>query len=341
MPFFNDTTVSTDSATLGEAFAGRVWSRRIPFILAGLWCLTPWGSPGVALAVGAALAIVIGNPDATVTSKASKHVLKTCVVLLGFAMDLPTVLHAGLSGIVFAACTILSTLALGYITGKLLKIPGQTSLLISAGTAICGGSAIAAVGSVIDAEQSAMTVAMGTVFLLNAAALYLFPIIGHMLHLDQHAFGTWAGVAIHDISSVVGAAAAVGPVALNTATAVKLSRALWIVPLVVVISFVRRRQMTPAQSGEGKPSGRLPIPWFIGLFVLASVVRSLVPGLASFSPDISHVAETGMTLALFLIGAGLSRRVIVAVGWRAIAQGLILWIVISTTSLWVVTRYVH
>jgi uncharacterized integral membrane protein (TIGR00698 family) len=303
---------------------------RIGLAAGAAFCLTPWASPPLALALGAALALTVENPHPGQARVASKYLLQGSVVLLGFSMDLRKVLEAGASGMIFAAATITATLALGWVTARWLAVERTTSILIASGTAICGGSAIAAVGSVIGAADAQMSVAIGTVFLLNAAALYLFPILGHLLHLSQTQFGTWAGVSIHDISSVVGASSVYGLEALQRATAVKLSRALWIVPLSLGAAVVFRRR------GEGR--ARVAVPWFIGLFLLASVVRSLSASVASASPTIALVARAGMTLTLFLIGAGLSRKALAAVGWRPLAQGIILWISIAALSLFVVMR---
>ncbi|MEH2467555.1 YeiH family protein [Nostoc sp.] len=193
-------------------------------------------------------------------------------------------------------------------------------------------------GLVINAAESEISVAMGTVFVLNAVALFVFPPLGHVLHLTQAQFGTWSGVAIHDISSVVGAASHYGQSALYTATAVKLSRALWIVPISAAASYIFQRQQ--AKSGESiihKPQ----VPWFIGLFILASVVRTFIPEVASWSPVVTHVSEAGLTLTLFLIGAGLSQRMLKAVGWKPMLQGVLLWIFISATSLGVILLVVR
>jgi uncharacterized integral membrane protein (TIGR00698 family) len=245
------------------------------------------------------------------------------------------VLHIGREGALFAAGTIALTMLVGYAAGKLLGLRNGTSMLISAGTAICGGSAIAAVGSAMDAGESDITVAMGVVFLFNAIALYLFPIIGHALHLTDQQFGLWAGVAIHDLSSVVGAASRYGLDALQTATAVKLSRALWIIPLTLGITLVlnRRENTQPATTRQERPKRTLQIPWFIGLFLLASICRSLIPAVAEAAPTLSHVATVGLTLTLFLIGSSLSAPTLRAVGWKAFVQGLGLWVVISSVSL--------
>ncbi len=299
------------------------------FALAGMLCLLPLVSPGIALAGGILLALVGGNPLGASAAGVSKKLLQCSVVLLGFGMNLPVLLRAGISGAGFAAVTILLTLTAGYFLGRSLHIRRATSVLISAGTAICGGSAIAAVGATIGADEAEMSVALGSVFLLNAVALFLFPFIGHLLHLTDQQFGLWAGVAIHDISSVVGAAAKYGPDALSTATAVKLSRSLWIVPVTLLMAIgMQRKDKARARAAT--------VPWFIALFVLASVVRSLVPGIGTWSLEISQLATRGLTLALFLMGAGLSVKSLRQVGWKALAQAAALWVLISGVSLAVV-----
>ncbi len=318
--------------------------RQALFACAAAFCLTPWASPPIALTLGAVLAITHENPFAHLGKRASATLLQVCVVLLGFGMDLPVVLKAGANGTGFAALTIAATLALGWWLGKVLGILPKTSALISAGTAICGGSAIAAVGSVIGVAEGEITVAMGTVFILNAAALYLFPVLGHALHMSQAQFGTWAGVAIHDISSVVGAASHYGLSSLQTATAVKLSRALWIIPVAFGAAYAFRPGKDAAVAN---PDGAIPIekpkvkvPWFVGFFLLASVLRSYVPGVAAAAPALSHTATVGLTLTLFLIGAGLSARTLRTVGWRPLLQGVLLWVFISVASLGIIMRFV-
>jgi uncharacterized integral membrane protein (TIGR00698 family) len=284
--------------------------------------------------MGIALALAVGNPFGNQSKIASKMLLQACVVLLGFGMDLGTVIRTGRGGFILAAGTIFTTLALGWGLGRVLKIAPRTSMLISAGTAICGGSAIAAVGSVIGGAEAEMTVALGTVFVLNAVALYLFPLLGHAMHLSQAQFGTWAGVAIHDVSSVVGAAAKYGLPALQVATAVKLSRALWIVPVSLGAALAFRSGDTNADLQKSK----LQIPWFIALFLLASVLRTLLPPVAATAPLLTAVAKTGLTLTLFLIGASLSWQTIRSVGWRPMLQGLGLWLFISAASLIVIVH---
>ena len=318
-------------------------TRQALFVCAAAFCLTPWASPPVALTLGAALALTHENPFAHLGKKVSATLLQVCVVLLGFGMDLPVVLRAGASGAGFAAVTIAATLGLGWWLGRVLGILPKTSALISAGTAICGGSAIAAVGSVIGVAEGEITVAMGTVFILNAVALYLFPLLGHAMHLSQEQFGTWAGVAIHDISSVVGAASHYGLSALQTATAVKLSRALWIIP----VAFGAACAFRPGKTASVNENSLAPVarpgvkvPWFVGFFLLASVLRSYVPGVAAAAPALSHAATVGLTLTLFLIGAGLSARTLRQVGWRPLLQGVLLWVFISVASLGIVMRFV-
>lgn len=293
-------------------------------------------SPPVALVAGILFAMLIGHPFAHLNQKAAKWLLQTCVVLLGFGMNLPVVLHLGMDGSLFAAVTIGATLLLGWWLGKGLKLDGQTTALVSVGTAICGGSAIAAVSSVIAASEAQIAVSIGTIFLLNAIALYIFPMLGHMLHLSQGQFGLWAGVAIHDISSVVGAGLSYGTGALNTATAVKLSRSLWIVPLTLAIAFAvgqRARAAAGQTDGMRKPRAKIAIPWFIGLFLLASLMRSYVPLIQTWSPQISEVSHRGMVLVLFLVGTSLSIGALRTVGWRTVTVGLALWIFISVSSL--------
>ena len=321
------------------------WStgaRQVIFGAAAAFCLTPWASPPIALTLGGIFALTHENPFAGLGKKVSATLLQVCVVLLGFGMDLPVVLKAGVGGAGFAAVTIAATLGLGWWLGRVLGILPKTSALISAGTAICGGSAIAAVGSVIGVAEGEITVAMGTVFILNAVALYLFPVLGHALHLSQAQFGTWAGVAIHDISSVVGAASHYGLSALQTATAVKLSRALWIIPVAFGAACVFRPHGAAARDADGSPAAEKPsvkVPWFVGFFLLASVLRSYVPGVAAAAPALSHTATVGLTLTLFLIGAGLSAKTLRAVGWRPLLQGVLLWVFISVVSLGIIMRF--
>lgn len=312
------------------------WQSLILWILAGS-CLTDWISPPAALTLGILFALTLENPFPIASKIVAKYLLQICVALLGFSMNLLIVLQAGSRGALFAAGSIGTTFWLGNCLRRWLKIPVQASVLISAGTAICGGSAIAAVSSVINAAESEISIAMGTVFMLNAIALYVFPALGHALHLTPAQFGTWAGVSIHDISSVVGAASQFGLGALETATAVKLSRALWIIPVCLVAIKMSRQ---PPTSDHRQSS--IQIPWFIGLFLVASILRTFVPDIIAASiPQIKHLSNTGLTLTLFLIGAGLSRQTLKAVGWKPMIQGVVLWVSISAISLWLILQLVY
>ena len=304
---------------------GPMSPRGIVYIALALFTLSPWSSPSLALLLGMAVGLLGGHPFTKQSKKISGLLLRTCVVLLGFTMNFGIVLEVGLRGLGMAIVTIGLTFALGALLSKLLGVPARTSLLISAGTAICGGSAIAAVGAVTEAEEGEMTVSLATVFLLNALALYLFPPLGHWLQLSQESFGVWAGIAIHDVSSVVGAATLYGPLALQTATAVKLSRALWIAPMTLVIARIYQK--------PGAGAGAFP--WFILLFILASAFRALIPAITPVVPVIAAISKAGLALTLFLIGSGLSVRMLRAVGWRTLAEGLILWAFISLLSLFV------
>ncbi|MEA2166027.1 MAG: hypothetical protein QOK37_4154 [Thermoanaerobaculia bacterium] len=294
-----------------------------------LFCMTPWASPPVALALGLVLALTLGHPYPARNSKATKLLLQISVVGLGFGMNLQKVIEAGRTGILFTIATIIGTLLLGFLLGRAMGINPTTSHLISSGTAICGGSAIAAVGPVVDASDEEMSVALGTIFILNSIALFAFPMIGHRLGMTQPQFGVWAAIAIHDTSSVVGAAAKYGADALQIATTVKLTRALWIVPLTLATAFFFKRK-----------SARVAIPWFILWFVVASVIRTYVPAPVEVWSTLTMLAKIGLTITLFLIGAGLSRKSIAAVGARPLILGIILWIVISCASLLAVMRMV-
>jgi uncharacterized integral membrane protein (TIGR00698 family) len=303
--------------------------RIVVFIAFLVFCVTPWASPPIALALGLALALTLGHPYPARNSKATKLLLQISVVLLGFGMNLQKVIEAGRTGILFTIVTIIGTLLLGFLLGRALGISRTTAHLISSGTAICGGSAIAAVGPVVNASDEEMSVSLGTVFILNSIALFAFPMIGHRLGLTQPQFGVWAAIAIHDTSSVVGAAAKYGADALQIATTIKLTRALWIVPLTLATAFFFKRT-----------SAKIAIPWFILWFVVASVIRTYVAAPAEVWSTLTMLARIGLTITLFLIGAGLSRKSIAAVGARPLILGVVLWIVISCVSLFAVIQTV-
>jgi uncharacterized integral membrane protein (TIGR00698 family) len=274
------------------------------------------------------MALTIGNPFPNLEGSATRVLLQASVVLLGFGMNLTSIYAAGRDGILLTIATIFGTLALGYAIGKLLKVRGRISALISTGTAICGGSAIAAAAPGIEAEPEQISISLGTVFVLNAIALFLFPFIGHQIGLTQHQFGIWSAIAIHDTSSVVGAAAAYGSEALSTATTVKLARALWIAPVALMLMFLYRRRYPTAKA-------KIAIPWFIVLFFLAVLGRTYAPlwMQPSIFDSLVNLAKAGMTVTLFLIGASLSLNSILTTRWRPLFQGLILWVIVSIASL--------
>jgi uncharacterized integral membrane protein (TIGR00698 family) len=290
-------------------------------------------TPPIALAAGAALALTMGNPLPDATRRWASWLLQAAVIGLGFGVPLRTVVTAGVIGLGYTAIGIVAAVTIGLALGRWLAVDRQTSMLVTAGTSICGGSAIAAVGPAIGARPEAMSVALATVFVLNAVALYLFPPIGRLLELSQHQFAVWAALAIHDTSSVVGAASSYGAEALKEATVLKLARALWIVPLTFAAAWLARRELPEAPRG----GGGVRLPWFIGLFVLAAVVRSVVSGAALARLDaVASLARHALTATLFLIGMGLTRATLHQVGVRALVQGVLLWLVLGVAALVVV-----
>lgn len=278
-------------------------------------------SPPLALALGLAYGLTLTHPFHTESRHLSKFLLQASVVGLGFGMDLHQVIHAGRSGFVYTALSITFAMTLGWLLGRSLNVERRVSFLISAGTAICGGSAIAAVGPISEATEEEMAVSLGTIFVLNSIALLAFPAIGTFLHLSQTQFGLWAALAIHDTSSVVGASAKYGAVALAVGTTVKLARALWIVPLSIGTATVR------------KSSAKIQWPWFIALFCLAAVANTYLHAGHAAYPVLKHLGIIGLTATLYLIGTGLSRRTIRQVGVRPMLQGVLLWIVVASGSL--------
>ena len=290
---------------------------RVVFIVGLVFAASPWSSPPIALAVGLALGLLSLNPFRSQTKSLTRYLLQASVVLLGFGMNLGSVLRAGRSGIVYTAVGITATLAIGMALGKMLQVKSTPSFLISTGTAICGGSAIAAVGPIVGANDEEMSVSLGTVFILNSIALLIFPAIGMALNLSQQQFGLWAALAIHDTSSVVGAAHKYGEAATVVATTVKLARALWIVPLCIVTAAVRHSKT------------RIQWPWFIFFFVLAAVANTYAHALAPVFPVLYRLGGIGLTITLFLIGSGISRATIKSVGARPLVQGVVLWVIVA------------
>ena len=283
-----------------------------------------WVTPPVALFLGLAFALVFGQPFPGFNKKMSKKLLQYSVVGLGFGMNIEASLASGKEGMLFTIVSVFGTLLIGWLIGrKMLKVDRNTSYLISSGTAICGGSAIAAVGPVIKAKDSEMSVALGTVFILNAIALFLFPAIGKLLGLDEQQFGTWAAIAIHDTSSVVGAGDAYGEEALKVATTIKLTRALWIIPVAFLTSFIFRTK-----------GSKVNIPWFILFFVLAMVANTyLLCDYPQIGTVVSGISRKCLTITMFFIGASLSPSVLKSVGVKPLVQGVLLWVIISVGSL--------
>lgn len=286
--------------------------------------LSTWVTPPVVLFIGLVFALLCGQAYPTFNKNISKKLLQYSVIGLGFGMNLQASLASGKEGMLFTIISVIGTLLIGMFIGcKVLKLNRNTSYLISSGTAICGGSAIAAVGPIIKAKDTDMSMALATVFILNAIGLFLFPALGHWLGLSQQEFGTWAAIAIHDTSSVVGAGAAYGEEALQVATTIKLTRALWIIPLALVTSIIFR--------SEGK---KISIPWFIFFFIVAMLINTyLLANYPEIGKFIAGIARKGLIITMFFIGASLSVDVIKSVGIRPLLQGVLLWIIISAASL--------
>lgn len=304
------------------------YARALLFGLGALFSLSVWASPALALAAGAGLALTFGNPWPDLTSTLGSRLLQVAVVALGLGISLDSLIRAGSTGVGLTIVVIVAVFAVGIQLGRWMAVERDLSLLVTAGTSICGGSAVAALGPAIGASRESMSVAMATVFVLNAVALYIFPPIGHLLDLSQHQFGVWAALSIHDTSSVVGAAASYGPVALEEATILKLARALWILPLALLAPRFRRRPLSDGSRAESV------LPWFIGFFVLAVVARALAaPDAIRWFDAGARAGRTALVLTLFLIGANLTRAKLRAVGLRPFLHGLVLWIIVGTATL--------
>ena len=306
---------------------------KIIFLLALVLSFTGRFSPPVALSLGIIFGLTFTHPYPAAARTSARILLQVCVVALGFGMNLHEVLKAGRTGFLYTALGISFALLAGLALGKMLRVRGNSSYLITAGTAICGGSAIAAIGPILHADDEEMAVSLGTVFILNSIALLIFPPIGNALHLSQSQFGLWAALAIHDTSSVVGAATKYGPPALVIATTVKLARALWIVPLALVIAAVKRSRAEKLSTG-GNGVARVQFPWFIVFFVLAALANTYLPAVPSATRTFFTLGRLGLTATLFLIGSGISRDTLKEVGWRPLLLGVLLWLGVGLTSLY-------
>lgn len=300
--------------------------KKIVFIALILLSLSPWLSPPICLLLG----IIFINTFGKVFNSENwvKKILQYSIIGLGFGIDLETAVSAGSKGFLFTISTIVIVMVLGFLLAKMLKLDKNISLLIASGTAICGGSAIAATAPVIKANHQHISLALGVVFILNAIALFLFPYLGHVFHLTQNQFGYWAAIAIHDTSSVVGAASKFGDHALQIATTVKLARSLWIIPLVFLISIFTKSQ------------GKIAIPYFILFFIIAIIAGTYLPFLESFKAPLTSISKSALKVALFLIGTGLSFEQIKTIGIKPLILGTILWGIISGISLYGVIHFI-
>ncbi|HKT48549.1 MAG TPA: putative sulfate exporter family transporter [Candidatus Acidoferrales bacterium] len=309
---------------------------KVIFIVGFASCFTGLVSPPVALTAGIAFGLALTHPYAQESRRRTPLLLQASVVALGFGMNLQAVLKAGSSGLVYTAAGIVFAFALGLGLGKLLEVRGNSSFLITAGTAICGGSAIAAVAPILQADGEEMAVSLGSVFILNSVALLIFPPIGALLHMTQTQFGLWTALAIHDTSSVVGAASKYGEQALVIGTTVKLARALWIVPLALATAAVKRKEKN-AEAGAASANGRTKIkwPWFILFFCVAAVINTYGPA-AAHTHFLFTLGRLGLTATLFLIGSSISRATLKEVGWRPLLQGIVLWAVVGVSSLYLI-----
>jgi len=303
--------------------------RRFLFIFCLLLCLLPVMSAPLALSLGIILAQLMAHPYQRFQHQATTWLLKFSVIGLGFGMNVYHAVQAGKEGVLFTVVSIFGVLTLGVLLGRLFVTARKTSFLIAAGTAICGGSAIAALSPVMKAGEKEISVSLGIVFVLNAVALIVFPVIGHAFNMSQNQFGLWCALAIHDTSAVVGAASKYGEQALQVATTVKLARALWIVPVAFGTAFLFKSDRN-----------QISIPYFIGLFILAIIANTYSPFIHSLAPYMVALAKKGLTITLFLIGSGLSFKTLSAVGVRPFLHWLLLWLSISVASLWAIMTLV-
>ncbi|MFH7001476.1 YeiH family protein [Flavobacterium bizetiae] len=314
--------MKTKQHTASHLFEINLYLQQAIFALIIVLCLLSIISPPIALLLGVVMVNVFGNPFIAFNHIAITYLLQFSVIGLGFGMNATAAISAGKEGFLLTIFSIFSTLILGTFLGKWLKTDKKTSHLISCGTAICGGSAIAAISPVIKSNENQTSIALGVIFILNSIALFVFPFIGHQLDLSQKEFGLWCAIAIHDTSSVVGAANKYGAEALQIATTVKLARALWIIPISLLTAFIFKNK-----------SQKIKIPYFIGLFILAMLFNSYVPQTAIVSPYIVNIAKIGLTITLFLIGATLNINTLKAVGVKPLFQGVLLWIFIASLGL--------
>ena len=301
--------------------------RKILFFLLVVFCISPFASSPVALALGIAFTIIIGNPYEQKVHKYIHLLLQISIVGLGFGLQLDEAMKAGREGITLTIMSITTVMVLGYFLGKFLKIERPLSYLISVGTAICGGSAIAAVTPIIKPTTKQMSLALAIVFTLNSVALFIYPAIGHLLNMTQEQFGLWCAIGIHDTSSVVGAANKYGDIALKVATTVKLSRALWIIPMSLLTMVLFKTK-----------GAKIKIPWFIGYFIIAILLHTYFPIFEGFSHIATTAAKSGLNLTLFFIGSTISIQTLKTISWKPLFLAIVLWVIISVGSLLMILK---
>ncbi len=301
--------------------------KKTGFVLLAMAALLPWVSPPMALTAGMAFALCFGNPFASITKKYTPKLMAYAIVCLGASMNITQVLKAGASGFVYTCIGIVGTLCIGHVLSKRLGCHPHTGLLVSSGTAICGGSAIAAVSSALQAKDSAVSIALATVFFLNACALFVFPWAGHALHLTPTQFGLWSALAIHDTSSVVGACLAFHPDALNIGTTLKLARALWIIPLALGVGYMHRTQGV-----------RIKKPWFILGFLSMALVFTYIPFLKPAAHLVTLCGKRMLVLTLLGVGSGLTHQTLRDVGFKPLVLGVLLWLCVASTTLWAIVQ---
>jgi len=292
-------------------------------------CLFPFFSAPLALFLGILLAFFYKGEEVISTGKLTKYLLQGSIVCMGFAMSVPEVIQTGKTGFMITVVSVVVTVLFGVLLGRLLHVGKNTTMLISSGTAICGGSAIAAVAPVLGAKNNEISFSLAVIFVLNAVALFIFPAIGHLLQMDQTHFGYWAAIAIHDTSSVVGACSAYGEQALQVGTTVKLTRTLWIIPLALCIAFFNKNK-----------TSKINIPWFIFLFVVAIIIGNYIPGMEETNGHLSWLGKKGMMISLFFIGASINIEEVKKTGVNTFMLGILLWIAIAFLSYgWIVLAF--
>lgn len=284
-------------------------------------CLFPFFSAPLALFIGILLAIFYKGEEVVKTGKLTKYLLQASIVCMGFSMSVHDVVQTGKTGFMITVVSVAVTMICGIILGRFLQVQKNTTMLISGGTAICGGSAIAAIAPVLGAKNNEISFSLAVIFVLNAVGLFIFPVIGHLLQMDQTHFGYWAAIAIHDTSSVVGACSAYGEQALQVGTTVKLTRTLWIIPLALCTAFFNKNK-----------ASKINIPWFIFLFVVAIIIGNYIPGMAETNDHLSWLGKKGMMVSLFFIGTSINMKEVKETGVNTFLLGIVLWIIIAVLS---------